>query len=249
MSISNLLKSLLNIHKKIDLKNLPSQGLFYPEGFEIWIKKAHIDDITEYEYQFTEDMSSILAKLKKIVKNNTFFSDGYVFEDIKSMDIIFVFIEIVKFTNNKPFYLHDKSKNRIEFSEKTFNYFDQKVIENIYSPRDRNIQVDGFKYTLPTIGIENCITNFIISKSYTPESQKYETYSYDFIYFLGHKNNVSCEELENLVQIFNYDMEERDREKVRKLVTDLSFLAGYSLVKDSQIIGLSSSIDLQSVWK
>jgi hypothetical protein len=249
INLSNVFKSLLNINKKINLNDLPSQGLFYPNNFELSIKKASIDDITEYEYQFSEDIGTILFKLKKIVKNNTILSEGFGFDDIKSMDIIFIFIEIVKFTNNKPFYLYDSLKNKIEFSEKNFNYFDKKLINDIYSPKEKNIQIEGFKYTLPTIGIETCLSNFIVSKSYTPESKKYETYSYDFIYFVGQKNSMSNEEMENLIQIFNYDMEESDREKVRKIVHDLSFLAGYSLIKDSQIIGLSSNIDLQKVWK
>ncbi len=249
MNISNLIKSLLNIHKKIDLKKLPSQGLFYPNDFELEIKKASIDDITEYEYQFTEDLGTIIHKLKKIVQNNTILPNKFTFEDIKSMDLIFIFIEIVKFTNNKPFYLYDQFKNKIEFSDKNFNYFDQNLIMDFYSPKEKNIQIDGFKYTIPTAGIENCISNFIISKSFTSESKKYEAYSYDFIYFVGQKRFMSNDEMENLVQIFNYDMDDNDKEKVRKIVHDFSFLAGYSLVKDSQIIGLSSNLDLQSVWK
>jgi hypothetical protein len=249
MGILNILKSILNINKKIDLKTLPSQGLFYPPEFDLWIKKANIDDITEYEYEFAEDMGTILSKLKKIVKNNTILSNGFTFDDIKSMDIIFVFIEIVKFTNSKPFFLHDKTKSKIEFSEQTFNYFDPKTIQDVYNPIERNVQIDGFRYTVPTMGVESCITNFIISKSFTPDSKKYETYSYDFIYFLGQKNNISNDEIENLIQIFNHDMDEDDKQKVRKIIHDLSFIASYSLIKDSQIIGLSSSINLQSVWK
>lgn len=249
MKIPNILKSILNIDKKIKLESLPSQGIFYPNEFEMWIKKATIDDITEYEYQFTEDMGTILSKIKKIVRNNTIFSEGFTFDDIKSMDIIFIFIEIVKFTNNKPFYLHDQSKSRIEFSEHTFNYYDKETLKEIYNNNEKNIQIDGFKYTIPTIGVESCLTNFIISKSFTPESKLYESYSYDFIYFLNQKNYVSNSEIENLIQIFNQDMEENDKQKIRKIVQDLSFIANYSLVKDSQIIGLSSSINLQNVWK
>lgn len=249
MNLSLIIKSIFNVNKKIETSILPSQGLFYPNGLEIWIKKASIDDVTEYEYKFEDNLGVAISKLKKIVKNNTIVSNGFVFEDIKNMDIIFIFIEIVKFTNNKPFYLHDPLKNKIEFSEKTFNYFDKKYIEKIYNPEEKNIQIEGFKYTIPTIGIENCISSHIISKSYTPESKLYEEYSYDFIYFLGQKNHISSNEIENLIQIFNHDMEESEKEKIKKIVQDLSFLSGYSLVKDSQIIGLSFNINLESVWR
>jgi len=45
MNLVNLLKGLLNLQKKIDIKILPSQGLFYKDDFEITIKKADVEDI------------------------------------------------------------------------------------------------------------------------------------------------------------------------------------------------------------
>jgi nucleoside-diphosphate-sugar epimerase len=38
MNLSNLIKNLLNLQKKVDTKLLPSQGLFYKEDFEIQVK-------------------------------------------------------------------------------------------------------------------------------------------------------------------------------------------------------------------
>ena len=38
MNLLNLVKNLLNLQKKIDKKELPSQGLFYKDDFEIIIK-------------------------------------------------------------------------------------------------------------------------------------------------------------------------------------------------------------------
>jgi hypothetical protein len=46
-------------------------GLFYNDDFNIWIKKADIEDIIEYEYKYKkDDIGSIINRVKKIVNKN-----------------------------------------------------------------------------------------------------------------------------------------------------------------------------------
>jgi len=40
MNLSNLIKGLLNLEKEVNIKTLPSQGLFYKDDFKLKIKKA-----------------------------------------------------------------------------------------------------------------------------------------------------------------------------------------------------------------
>ena len=90
MNLVNLLRGLLNLQKKVDIKSLPSQGLFYSNDFEIVIKKADIADIIEYEHDYIkDDLGLIINKLKKIVEKNTTFSTGYNFNNIKSIDVVY----------------------------------------------------------------------------------------------------------------------------------------------------------------
>ena len=129
MNLTNLLKGLLNLQKKINVKSLPSQGLFYNNDFEISIKKANVEDIIEYEHKYEkDDLGLIINKLKKIVEKNAIFSEGYQFTDLKSIDIVFLFLEIVKFTKGKAVslsYFDEEvgAENVIEFSSNHFNYF------------------------------------------------------------------------------------------------------------------------------
>ena len=102
---------------------------------------------------------------------------------------------------------------------------------------------------MPCIGVENSLTQFLVHKSQDPDSEVYNDYSYDFLYFLGHKSNLSFEEIENLIQIFNFDMDESDQRKIRKIVKDLSVIGKYSLKKDSQVIDVTAKIDLGAIWK
>jgi len=52
MEILSIVNNILGQQKKLDLKSLPSQGFFYKDDFEIFIKKATMDDIIEYELNY-----------------------------------------------------------------------------------------------------------------------------------------------------------------------------------------------------
>jgi hypothetical protein len=255
MNLTNILKSVLNLQKKIELVKLPSMGLFYADDFEIWIKKADMADIIEYEYEFRrDDLGSILHKLKKIVERNVVLKRGYRFSDLKSVDVIFIFIEIVKFTNSKPFLIKYKNPlsgniETIDFCSENFNYFNREIISKKWDQSTKEVIIDGYRYSLPTIGVENSITKYLISKSLKPSDIDYEKISYDFIYFLGGKSDLTNDEIDNLIQIFNFEIEEEDKKKIRKIVGKFSGLGKYSLKKDDLTIELTSNIDLEKVWK
>lgn len=256
MNLVNLLKGLLNLQKKIDVKLLPSQGLFYPEDFEITIKKADVEDVIEYEHNYIkDDLGSIINKLKKIVEKNSIFSTGYEFNDLKSIDIIFLFLEIVKFTKGKSInltYFDDElgKENAIEFSPNHFNYFKPNdLIISKYDTDSKQFVIDDFKFSLPSIGVENCITNYLISKSDEQDAVKYNDYNYDFIFFLGNKRSITFNEIDNLIQIFNYDIEVEDRKKIRSIVKMFNPIQKYSLKRGNKIIDMNSKIDLEKIWK
>ena len=256
MSMINLIKGLLNLQKKLDKKLLPSQGLFYKDDFEVWIKKADVGDIIEYEHDYVkDDVGVVISKLKKIVENNTILSSGYTCNDIKSIDVVFVFLEIVKLTKGKSINLNyfDDEKGKesiIEFDSSHFNYFkiDNKVMDK-YDSKLKQFTIDGFKYSLPTIGVENCLTNYLLSKSYDSDALKYNSYNYDFTYFLGERNIISFDEIDNLIQIFNFDMDSSELKKVRTIVKSFSPIQKYSLKRGNRVIEINSKIDLEKIWK
>jgi hypothetical protein len=256
MSLVGLVKNLLNLQKKIDPKILPSQGLFYQDDFELWIKKANMEDIIEYEFNYIkDDIGVIINKVKRVVEKNLIFSYGYSFDDLKSIDIIFLFLEIVKFTKGEGVKLNyideETSKEEvIEFGHNNFNYFHigDKMMKN-YNPENKEFLIDGYKYSLPSIGVENSLTNFLIHKSNDPEAYKYNNYFYDFTYFLGNKNMLSFDEIENLIQIFNYDIEQSELIKINKILKTFLPIQNYSLIKNGRIIEITSKIDLEKIWK
>lgn len=256
MSLINLIKGLLNLQRRLDKKTLPSQGLFYKDDFEIWIKKADVADIIEYEHNYIkDDVGVVINKIKMIVEKNIILSSGFSFNDIKSIDIVFLFLEIVKFTKGESIrinYFNDEmgKEDIIEFDSNHFNYFiiDDRIMK-FYDKENKLFNIDGYKYTIPTIGVENCLTNFLISKSYDPDAIKYNGFSYDFTYFLGDKNVITFSEIDNLIQIFNYDMEDSERRKVRNIIKTFSPIQKYSLKRNGRVIDINSKIDLEKIWK
>jgi hypothetical protein len=256
MRLFNFIKGFFIKKRRIDIKNLPSQGLFYKDDFSIDIKKVGIKEISEYEKEYDkENLALVLGRLKNIVKNNIVLPEGYSFEYIKSIDVIFIFLEIVKFTKNKPVqleYFNDELGmiDKIDFGEKNFNYcYLNSDIMKKWNSEEKCFNIDGYKFTLPSIGIENSLTNFLIKKSYEEDAEKYNEYTYNFTYFLGDREFVSFDEIENLIQIFNFDMEEEEVDKTNGLVKAFIPLQKYSLIKNNKVIEMSSKINLQEIWK
>lgn len=252
MGLLDLIKSLLIQYKKIDLKKLPSQGIFYRSDFEMKIKKADLEDIIDYELNFNkENLYSVIEAIKKVVKKNCYLPANYKFEDIKSVDIVFIFLEIVKFTMNKEIiitYTNDVGvTERLLFDNKYFNYYDFSKFERKEDTAE--IIMSGYKVSMPSIGIENCLTQFLVNRSFDKDAKKWNDYSYDFLFFCGNKNYLSDSEIENLVTIFNFDMDSAEQKKVSKIVNKFMKVVGYTLKIDGKVIEIKSKIDLEKIWK
>jgi hypothetical protein len=254
MSITNLLKVLLCVEKKIETKKLPSQGLFYKDDFEIKIKKADLEDIVQYEKNFIkDDLGHIINEIKRIVQKNVIISEGYSFLDIKSIDVVFLFLEIVSLTKGKKlvFNIYDERLGfiDIEFSSENFNYFfiNQNLMK-MYNKVEKCFEINGFSYTLPSIGVENSLTDYLISKMGEEDADKYNHYSYDFTHFVSNKNYLSFSEIDNLVQIFNFDIEDSESDKIKEIFNIFEPIQKYSLIKDGYVIEITSKIDLEKIW-
>jgi hypothetical protein len=235
--------------KRLDVKFLPSQGLFYDNDFSIYIKKASKENISYYNNHYDKsDVINIISLIKKIVYENTMFKGNYSYSDIKSIDLIFIFLEIVKFTKSKKILLDYGVDKIIEFDSDNFNYFQVSELLSYYDYDSRNFLIDGYKFKLPSIGVENSVTEFLINKSNLPDTKEYNVYFYDFTYFVGSKNILTVDEIENLIQIFNFDMEDNEICKIKNIIKIFSPLQKYSLLKDNKVVDINSKINLLNIW-
>lgn len=252
MGLLEILKGLLIETKKIDCKKLPSQGLFYNDDFSIKIKKAEVEDIIDYEINF--DKNNVLISIecvKKIVEKNSIIPNPYSFLDIKSVDIIFLFIEIVKFTKGSdikiPYVNNMGIESIISFNSDTFNYFDMSKYMKFYDPEKKQIKIDGYKFSLPSIGVEYSLTKYLSSVS-DKEAETFKNISFDFMFFLSQKSHLKFDEIKNLIQIFNYDIDEIEKKKISNIVNKFRGIVGYSLISEGNTIELKSRLNLQNIW-
>lgn len=255
MGLLEIIKNIVSGLKRFDISKLPTQGFFYPSDFGFRIKKATDEDIISYEYNFDrENILSVIELVKDVVKKNTFFDGDYSFVDLKSVDIVFIFLEIVKFTKNKKLFvnfLNDESgiSEEIEFTHDNFKYFNLSKYNENHNSLTCDIDIDGYKFSMPSIGVENSLTQYLMDLSQLPNTEIYNNYSYDFLFFLGKKNSLSSDEIENLIMIFNFDLDESEKLKVKSIINKFIDIVGYNLKHRNLLIDVKSNIDLHNVWK
>lgn len=259
VKIKNFLKLLKDIFvvrkKRIDLKLLPSQGLFYKDDFKISIKSASKKNVDDYEKNYIkDDIGVTIFYIKKIVKENTEISNGYSYEYIKSIDMIFIFLEIVRITKGKSVnlvYFDDDidSQVKIEFNSDNFNYFNIGDFIKYYNYNDKCFDMYGYKYSLPSVGVESSLTDYLIVKTSELDGEKYNNYFYDFTYFVGDKCELKTKEIDNLLQIFNFDIDPDEIQNIQKILKLLSPIQRYSLIKNGKIVEITSKINLEKIWQ
>jgi hypothetical protein len=246
--ILSVLNSISSV-RKLDISELPTQGHFYPKDFLISIKKATFEDILEYNFNYIkDDLASVIFETKRIIKNNVI--TNYSYNDIKSNDILYIFFEIVKFTMDRDILISyvdfDKSIVNVPFNKDTFDYFDYKSLGCKYNKKSREFIKYDYKFSLPSVGAENCLIEYIHKMDIMGERNDY---NYDFLFFLGNKNYLSSDEIENLITIFNYEMNSVESSKIGNIVVDLSSAIPYSIKTKHGVLSLDYlKIDFETLF-
>jgi hypothetical protein len=255
MNLFSLIRNLVDGSKVLDISSLPTRGYFYPEDFVVKIKKANDEDIIEYEYKYdSQNIMEIVECVKRIVQKNTIFNKDYDFNYLKSVDIIFIFLEIVIFTTKKTIkieFFNDESRkpDTIDFSSKNFKYYNFDSVKEFYDVNDRSYLINGYRFSMPSVGIENCLAQFLLTKSNNDNAELYSNFSYDFLFFLGFKSHLSFDEIDNLITIFNYDLDDQEKEKIKSIIDMFLGMIGYQLKFRNHLIDVKSNLNLEKIWK
>lgn len=252
MTLTNILKGLMIERKEIHLTDLPTQGYFYPIDMKLFIKSAEMEDIMDYEQKIDRfNVMNSIECIKDIVFKNVSLNNSYSYSDLKSVDIIFIFFEIVTFTKKKDLivkYQDGSTQKEIPFCAKYFNYFDFSPFLEFYDKSTREFVFDGFRYSFPSVGVENALAKYLSTLS-NEQIQEMKNISYDFLFYLGGRSNIDYTQFENLIQIFNYDLEEKDKTTVSQIIAYFNPILSYSLRIDGQKVELRSSMNLESIWQ
>jgi hypothetical protein len=119
----------------------------------------------------------------------------------------------------------------------------------MYDSVNKCFDIHGYKYSLPSIGVENSLTDFLISKYHDADSYKYNEYNYDFTYFVYDKDHLNFDEIENLIYIFNNDIDDEEMKNIKDVIEIFTPIQRYSLKKDGKIVDINSKINLGKIWK
>tara|TARA_X000000368_G_C22879814_1_gene644761 strand:+ start:77 stop:847 length:771 start_codon:yes stop_codon:yes gene_type:complete len=255
MNIFGIINKFKNKPKKINVKELPSRGFFYKDDFDIYITKCSKDYINQYKKNIdTTNISKILKRVTRVIIDHTSYSKGYSYKNIISIDLLFIFLEIVKHTNDKDIFLNHyddikKENIKIKLNEETFDYYqpNEKIMSH-YNNKEKCFELNGYMVSSPTTGVEEDLTQFLNSISSIPGSEKFNGYNYNFLYVLGNKTSIEISELTNLIQIFSEDITKEEKNNLQKAIDKIMPIQKYKILYNGDSIPISAKLDLSVIF-
>jgi hypothetical protein len=177
--------------EKINLKDLPTQGLFYPVDTEIVITSATAAEIRHWSTISEDDLSALDDMLNYVIERcaKIKFGGGQSssWKDIKEVDRFYILLAIrertfvkgenilqVNISENKKLEVSKDMVEYINFDERLMKYYDsEKRCINLKWKNGKSTQV-----YLPSVGVTNWLKNYINRKS-----QRQEGFDQDFLQF------------------------------------------------------------------
>jgi hypothetical protein len=176
---------------KLNVKELPTQGLFYPEGTEIAIRSATTGEIRHWSTLNEDDLSALDDMLNYIVERCCtikFPGNGLSsWKDIKEVDRFYILLAIrertfvkgenvlqVKISETKKVDVSKEMVDYITFDDRLMGYYDtEKRCISLKFKTGKTLNVH-----LPSVGITNWLKNYINRKQ-----RQQESFDQDFLNF------------------------------------------------------------------
>ena len=231
-------------HKTINIKYLPSQGYFYPPNLkmtmysgkdvdhEYFLKNLKNSNI----FGIIETVKYVLNKRIKIEAKN------FSFEQIRAIDLFYIFINFVKFTTGERIYF-----SGVEFISNNFMYFNFEEYAEYYEETTREYIFDGWRFSLPSIGIESSLNKFSYEITIKGELKKYQNSNYNLIYFLGNQYKLNYEEMLNIILIMD-DLSKKDKSYINEIVEKFSNVGIYLLISEGSVPVKISPNMIKEIW-
>ena len=176
---------------KIDTRTLPTQGLFYPEGFEISIRAARGEEIKHWSTMNDQDINQ-LSRVDDIlnymiekccnVKNPNY--PGNCWKDLKNVDRFYILLAIKEFTfidGENELMVPISEDNQIPVVKEMIDFI--KIPEEImkfYNSDEKcfifNIAGNPMKIHVPSLGVNDWLKRYVAQKVNAKEG-----YDEDFI--------------------------------------------------------------------
>jgi len=109
--------------------------------------------------------------------------------------------------------------------------------------------MQGYRFSLPSIGVESDLLKYLNSKSAKKSGKDLSELNYNFIFFLGMKDGLTKKEIENLITIFNDDLDKKEIDKINGIIEEFSKSIKYTLKIGKKVIDLQSKIQLKEIFR
>jgi hypothetical protein len=176
---------------RIDAKDLPTQGLFYPEGVEIGIRSASASEIRHWSTLNEDDLSLLDDMLNYVLERCAYYKAPNAqlssWKDLKEVDRFYLLLAIrektfikgenvlqVKISETKKMDVNKDMIQYITFHEKLMKYYDVEkrcIVLTFKTGKNLNIY-------LPSVGITNWLKTYI-----TRKNRQNESFDQDFLNF------------------------------------------------------------------
>ncbi len=178
--------------QQIPINDLPTKGMFYPEGAEIVIRSAvgeeirHWSTLNETDLSATDDMLNYILERCVQIK----FADKSLssWRDIKEVDRFYILLAVSELTM-----IEGEHKLQIKVSEKEkltvkkdmidFINFDDRIMR-FYNAKERLFVLrfksgPTMKLSIPSVGVTNWLKNYVIRQRQTqqPIDEDFLTYA------------------------------------------------------------------------
>ena len=176
---------------KIDVKTLPTQGLFYPDGFEISIRAARGEEIKHWSTMNDQDINQ-LSRVDDIlnymiekccnVKNPNY--PGNCWKDLKNVDRFYILLAIKEFT-----FIDGENELMVPISEDKQIPVVKEMIDFVNIPDEImkfynldekcfifNVAGNPMKVHVPSLGVNDWLKKYVAQKINAKEG-----YDEDFI--------------------------------------------------------------------
>jgi hypothetical protein len=241
------LTELLHDTKVVDNSVLPSRGLFYPDDFIITLKAADGAAIEKYKKIISENNFDKLSEfisysLKKFVS----MSDGYSHNDIKIIDNLYIMLMIAKLTKGDDVMcrIYNQQTADVEyvpFDENSFAYYD---FNKKFAVGDRRLNYKGYYLTIPSIGVQNSIINYVREKKELGQDTDWNFFAYS----VGNLTKMTYDEIENYLDIFDDGLTDDDTAVISEGVKLLLNEVMYAVKYNGKEYDLTRVLDFENIF-
>jgi hypothetical protein len=176
--------------QKLPIKDLPTQGFFYPEGTEVAIRSATAGEVRHWSTLQEDDLANLDDMLNYMLERCVTFKTPAIhssWKDIKEVDRFYILLAVREYTfvkGENQLQVKTSETEKIDVTKEMIDYITLDPVLMKYYDDEKRCFVLKFKtgkeieVSIPSVGVTNFLKNYIQRKQ-----QMNERFDADFLNF------------------------------------------------------------------